>query len=730
MAIEALAAVGAAVQILKTLYEYYNIHKRNKALLDILESFSANVEIAFERLKAREDMLSLGQNDALSSIERDFTNAKNWLVANDKNLRSVWTALQAADKLKDLDDRLTKAFASKMSIAIFTALQDTRAGVIKIQTTLEGMPTNLSDVCRTSTKEAIHEAISELKQEAYAAVGGSDGRDRGFRNGEAEKIISQLVDQLAEQERIKEDEELFFEAGYAPLEPTKASPVPYAPASSSASRRSSQYIPASVPSDLDNPFEPSSSRANSISSHRPYSPSLRSSTLVESDSESTSTVNSAKGKEPLYKVPSDSVLLNAKDAATGVDLIDPVLGTDGKIYDRWTLAEPSPVIDDSLRIVGDVVQLRNALFASFPDRQAVFDKRRRDFERKTLDLYFSASYNDLPRLADHLSHVLLYDPTSISLRVRRGLVYYRLRFIQDALVDLNEAVQMSGASKSECASVDALRFRALVLEELHDTDAALRDVDAVLSIEPNDVLSLSLRASVRGNAGSIAAGKADLVATNAAIRSGQVYRSKLGDSDCDLEYLARGWAYSVVRDFAAAAADFEFSASLRNPPDPYATACHALAKLKDVEARGALSSEAVAATAVHLDDGIERIRKVALSTTEVYGARCFTTSGAPVFRVQKDEGLPPAVFPTLLLRASARATQGDFELALHDFETGMRLRPPCVRDAPNLRSALAELRIMCGDREGAEREFDLAMAAAAGREQRADVVAQRRQHGL
>ncbi|KAJ8296458.1 hypothetical protein OF846_000830 [Rhodotorula toruloides] len=728
MAIEALAAVGAAVQILRTLYEYYNIHKRNKALLDILESFSANVEIAFERLKAREDMLSLGQNDALASIERDFTNAKNWLVANDKNLRSVWTALQAADKLKDLDDRLTKAFASKMSIAIFTALQDTRAGVIKIQTTLEGLPTNLSDVCRTSTKEAIHEAISELKQEAYAAVGGSDGRDRGFRNGEAEKIISQLVDQLAEQERIKEDEELLFEAGYAPLEPTKPSPVPYTPASSSASRRSSQYIPASVPSDLDNPFEPSSSRASSISSRRPYSSSLRSSTLVESDNESLATVSRAKGKEPLYKVPNDLVLLSAKDASTGTDLIDPILASDGNIYDRWSLVESSTTPDASLRIVGNVVQLRDILFTSFPERRAIFEQRRRDFERKTLDLYASASYNDLPRLAHHLSHVLLFDATSVSLRVRRGLVYYRLRFLQEALVDLNEGVQR--AEESGEARIDVLRARALVLEELHDTDASLRDVEAVLSTESNDVLCLSLRASLRGNTGDTAAAQADLAATNTAIRSGKVYRSKLGDSDCDLEYLARGWAYSVVRDFAAAAADFGFSANLRNLPDPYATACHALAKLKDEEARGVLSSETIATTGIQLDDAIERIRKVALSTAEASGDRSFTTSGAPVFRVQRDEGLPPAVFPTLLLRASARATQGEFELALHDFETAMRLRPACVRDAPNLRCALAELRVMCGDREGAEREFDLAMAAAAGKEQRADVLAQRRQHGL
>lgn len=104
-----------------------------------------------------------------------------------------------------------------------------------------------------------------------------------------------------------------------------------------------------------------------------------------------------------------------------------------------------------------------------------------------------------------------------------------------------------------------------------DTDASLRDVEAVLSTESNDVLCLSLRASLRGNTGDTAAAQADLAATNTAIRSGKVYRSKLGDSDCDLEYLARGWAYSVVRDFAAAAADFGFSANLRNLPDPYAT---------------------------------------------------------------------------------------------------------------------------------------------------------------
>lgn len=53
--------------------------QRNKALLDILESFSQNLEISIERLQAREQMLGFAQNDALDSIERDFRKAKEWL---------------------------------------------------------------------------------------------------------------------------------------------------------------------------------------------------------------------------------------------------------------------------------------------------------------------------------------------------------------------------------------------------------------------------------------------------------------------------------------------------------------------------------------------------------------------------------------------------------------------------------------------------------------------------
>lgn len=79
-----------------------------------------------------------------------------------------------------------------MSVAIFSALQDTRHATQKIQTSLDGMATNLEAVCRDATRDGIHEAIVALKEEAYQATGGGLGRDKGFRNGEAEKIISQV----------------------------------------------------------------------------------------------------------------------------------------------------------------------------------------------------------------------------------------------------------------------------------------------------------------------------------------------------------------------------------------------------------------------------------------------------------------------------------------------------------------------------------------------------------
>ena len=74
----------------------------------------------------------------------------------------------------------------------------------------------------------------------------------------------------------------------------------------------------------------------------------------------------------------------------------------------------------------------------------------------------------------------------------------------------------------------------------------MRDIEAVLAQVPRDVLALSLRATIRGNDGDATGALADLATTNAAVLAGKAYRSRLGDVNSDLEYLARGWAYCSV----------------------------------------------------------------------------------------------------------------------------------------------------------------------------------------
>lgn len=399
---------------------------------------------------------------------------------------------RASDKLADLDARLTKAFASKMAVAIFAALQDTRAGVVKLQTTIEGLPTNLETVCRTSTREAIHEAITELKKEAYEAVGGGGGDGKkGFKSGEAEKIISALVDQLAAQERIKEEEEeLVSPVDFPPGRPSPGLPVPYAPAgasSSSASRRTSSYAPSSTTATAaatDDPFEPAPSRASSLFSRRQSTATLATS-VVHSDGENFALTTSgddasvrtgkSKGKSKKDRLPPGAIVFHPRDPFTDAELLDPVLANDGLIHDRWSLVTGSHKNlrdpGEPLLIVGDVVQLREALFKSSPDRRTEWSERRQAYRHETLDLYKDANYTQLPDLINRLSHVLLFEPTSVSLRVRRGLCYHRLRLLDAALQDLDAAVDLSrrgvdGERDTHEPDVDALRARALVLEEM------------------------------------------------------------------------------------------------------------------------------------------------------------------------------------------------------------------------------------------------------------------------
>lgn len=226
------------------------------------------------------------------------------------------------------------------------------------------------------------------------------------------------------------------------------------------------------------------------------------------------------------------------------------------ILPRWAQCPSSKSrIDDvppqPLFIVGDVVQLREAIFQTFPSRRIEYETKRQVYREETIRLYDEAGHDALPDIIYRLSHVLHWEPTSVSLRIRRGIARYRLRDLAGAHLDLSHAILLStrsldGTPDQHDPDLDALRARALVREEMHDHKAAMEDVTAVLRRSARDVLALSLRASIRGNEGNLRGAQADLSMTNVAISNQTAYQSRIGAADVDLEYLARGWAYVSV----------------------------------------------------------------------------------------------------------------------------------------------------------------------------------------
>ena len=54
-------------------------------------------------------------------MAKDFASAHAWLEDNAQNIKVNWPPAHAAEALRDLDDRLTRAFSSKIAIAIFDA---------------------------------------------------------------------------------------------------------------------------------------------------------------------------------------------------------------------------------------------------------------------------------------------------------------------------------------------------------------------------------------------------------------------------------------------------------------------------------------------------------------------------------------------------------------------------------------------------------------------------------
>ena len=116
---------------------------------------------------------------------------------------------------------------------------------------------------------------------------------------------------------------------------------------------------------------------------------------------------------------------------------------------------------------------------------------------------------------------------------------------------------------------------------------------------------------------------------------------------------------SKVHDYDSALNDFNFSLSLRDPPEPYTLACRALASIKLAESQHLELSPSIVDTAVdELDTSVEMWRSLAIREAAAgNGASWKETSGADRLKCEKGEGLPKAAYQCLLMRASARQAQ-------------------------------------------------------------------------
>lgn len=252
---------------------------------------------------------------ATSHLRHDYR-----LQENDKNLKSKWTALQAAEKLRELDNRLTKSFTSKISLGVFSALQDSRAQTAALSSSLDHLHSSLENIVERASSQSLQKAIALLQEDADMARG-RDGH-KGFANGEPEKLISALVDKLSAQA------DLLAEAG----EPPRGTNHFWSDSElvRSPHAASTRYA---------------STDASSLLSRRPAQRHT-STTTVRTNGSSRN---------------SDLISFAIRDPLTQQILVDPVLGSDGKclfraytqrlnlrsgvIHDRWTLvheAHPNP----------------------------------------------------------------------------------------------------------------------------------------------------------------------------------------------------------------------------------------------------------------------------------------------------------------------------------------------------------------------------------------------------
>lgn len=424
---------------------------------------------------------------------------------------------------------------------------------------------------------------------------------------------------------------------------------------------------------------------------------------------------------------SSVIAFNAKDALSNLPLIDPVLGSDGLIHDRWSLIDSTHDIARGVRILGDVHQLREALHAD-PKKQDEFGRKRAAYRQRAVDECTATDPKAMRTCIRRLSDVLQWKPEDVEILTRRGILHYRLRQLSEAKADLDLAVRTSHTSSLiKVPNLDSLRYRCQVLCEIRDTDSALADMEEVVKQTPDDPLVLSLRATIRAGKGDFENAQSDLDIVKTSLERGGGSQSMLANENRDLDLLAKGWAHSSLGDIESAVADFEMAQSLRIF-DAYSVSCVGISLVHmglTLVSRGEEAS------------GRERMRQglgelssavAAVSRNDEGDELGLPSTNGPREDAVAGMTLASHAYDPFFLRGMANFACDKYEDALRDFDVARALRPKIVKDTGEFHCVLGILQAETGQYEAATRSFDFAMALKP--EERENYVAKRATYGL
>ncbi|KAL7411716.1 hypothetical protein BDY24DRAFT_395805 [Mrakia frigida] len=509
-------AMGSAQRLLgfsSNLRQMFRRTNQDQYLIRVMDVFVANLSGHVSRLVARELELTGQESRALESISRDFDKAAFWMEENQQNIAHIWPADRSAKALKDLDERLTKAFTSKLAVALFEAVQDTRHIGMQISRQIEGLEADLPGMIKRIVAQANSQTIAQTIQRLRVeeiALKPQAGIPDGYGGGEAEKTIQSLIDALETARLTQQEKE-------------ERSATQQRILGGGAANGSSAPFPSFYPLPPQNPPSLQTNMDSSARSHRSDNSSISYSTALLT---SPNPLNSPGGGGGLVGAPGmgvglmggahggwtddkkgyieagegDGISFQPVDPISKLELVDPCLASDGYIHDRWTIITNRPEHPlrpgVPLRILGDVVQLRSAIFQRFPERRDEFLARRASYLVESISTCDKAFFSDIVDVLRRLSDVIAWQEgeEDTGILVRRALIRWRLRHLKGALADLLLALKLS-------PTLPIQHLLALIHLEMRSFPLALSAVESALSRDGKNAVAVAIRSIIHTSFG-------------------------------------------------------------------------------------------------------------------------------------------------------------------------------------------------------------------------------------